>query len=408
MATVIFTKTMIDGTGREPVQNAALVIEDGIISQVGSKDQVSFNSNEDQVIDGYDGVLMPGLMDVHCHIFHATGSTEIKKIPASNFTPANTIELVMNGLEGAKLWLSHGVTTLRNVSNCFNFDIGLRELINQGKAIGPRVFAAGRTIAIPERPVYNRLTHGVTCAADARRAAREQLRAGADVIKLFSSAGVGGAYGKMIGSVGWDQLTVEEMQAAVFEAHKAGRTATTHAINTQSIKNALEAGVDSVEHASFLDEECVAMMKERDVVMVPTLFVSEMLTKGTEYGYPKSMEEHAHATVKASRISVTMARESGIRIAVGTDPGHGETIADECFTLHKAGLSAMDVIVSATRIGSEVVGMQDHLGTLEQGKIADMIILAKNPLDNIEAIRNVQWVIKEGKIVKSPENSNGA
>ena len=345
---------------------------------------------------------MPGLIDCHCHIFYAIRQEETKKVKAKDFTPADTIELIRNGLEGAKFWLSQGVTTIRNVCDEFDYDIGLRDLIAQGKVEGPRIFASGKPIMIPGRPLYHGLGHEVNSAAEARRAAREQLRAGADLIKLFSSAGVGGAYGKIIGSVGWEQLTVEEMQAAIFEAHKAGRTATAHAINNQSIKNAIEAGVDSVEHASFLDEECISMMKARNVVMVPTMFVTELLTHGTKYGYLESMEEHARQVVQASRISVSMAREAGVRIAVGTDPGHGETIADECITLHKAGLTPMEVLVSATRVGAEVVHMQDQLGTLEVGKIADVIGLEENPLDTMAALRNIQLVMKAGKIYKSP------
>jgi imidazolonepropionase-like amidohydrolase len=347
---------------------------------------------------------MPGFFDCHCHIFYTVNQDNTPKLKAKDFTPAYTIELIQNGLEGAKFWLSQGVTTIRNVCDEFDYDIGLRDLIAQGKAEGPRIFASGKPIMIPGRPLYHGLGHEVNSAAEARRAAREQLRAGADIIKLFSSAGVGGAYGKMLGDAGWEQLTVEEMEAAVFEAHKAGRTATTHAIGTQSIKNAILAGVDSVEHADFLDEECLTMLKERDVVIVPTMYVCELLTKGTQFGHAPSMEERAIATVDASRESVANAREAGIRIAVGTDPGHGETFVDECRTLHNAGLTPMEVVVAATRTGAELVKMQDQLGTLEQGKIADLVVLDDNPLEDINAFGNVGWVVKEGKVVKSPEN----
>ena len=344
---------------------------------------------------------MPGLIDCHCHIFYAVRQEETKKVKAKDFTPADTIELIRNGLEGAKFWLSQGVTTIRNVCDEFDYDIGLRDLIAQGKVEGPRIFASGKPIMIPGRPLYHGLGHEVNSAAEARRAAREQLRAGADVIKLFASAGVGGAYGNMLGDAGWEQLTVEEMQAAAFEAHKAGRTVTAHAHHPQAIKNCVVAGLDSIEHAHFIDEEGISMMKVRDVVMVPTLFVAEELTKGTQFGYGPHMEVNARIAVKKGTEGVVMAREAGVRIAVGTDPGHGETIADECITLHKARLTPMEVLVSATRVGAEVVHMQDQLGTLEVGKIADVIGLGENPLDDLEALRDIQLVMKAGKIFKA-------
>jgi imidazolonepropionase-like amidohydrolase len=324
-----------------------------------------------------------------------------EKLKAKDFTPAYTIELIKNGIEGAKYWLSQGVTTIRNVCDEFDFDIGLRDLIAQGKIEGPRIFASGKPIMMPGRPLYHGIGHEVSSPAEARRAAREQLRAGADIIKLFASAGVGGAYGNMVGEAGWEQLTVEEMQAATFEAHKAGRTVTAHAHHPQSIKNCVLAGLDSVEHAHFVDEEGIAMMKERDVVMVPTLAVAEVLMKGTQFGHPPHMEKNARLALEKGIEGVVMAREAGVRIAVGTDPGHGETIAMEFVSLHKAGMTPMEIIVGATKTGAELVKMGDQLGTLEEGKIADLIVLEGNPLEDIKTIENVRWVVKEGEIVKS-------
>ena len=148
------------------------------------------------------------------------------------------------------------------------------------------------------------------------------------------------------------------------------------------------------------------MMKARDVVMVPTLAVSETLAyHGTELGHPKRMEEYGLAAVKASRSSVQMAHEAGVRIAAGTDPNHGERVVDECECLHKAGLTPMEVIVAATRTGAELVHKQDQFGTLEAGKLADLMVVAGNPLEDLRSLENVQWVVKEGHIFKSPEST---
>ena len=164
MAIVFFAKTLIDGSGRDPIQNAALVIKDGRISFVGSRDRVSINTKEDEVVDVEAGVLMPGLIDCHCHIFYAVRQEETKKVKAKDFTPADTIELIRNGLEGAKFWLSQGVTTIRNVCDEFDYDIGLRDLIAQGKVEGPRIFASGKPIMISGRPLYHGLGHEVATA----------------------------------------------------------------------------------------------------------------------------------------------------------------------------------------------------------------------------------------------------
>jgi imidazolonepropionase-like amidohydrolase len=404
MSTVFTAASLIDGTGRDPITNAALVFENGRITQVGSLDSVSINAQEDKVIDVGNGVLLPGLIDCHCHLFYLlAGSNK----PRGDWGPADTIKMIIDGMESARLWLSHGITTVRDVAASWNFDLGLRDLIAQGKAVGPRIFGSGQPLAMTGRALYHGMGIDVNSAEDARRAARQQLRAGADVIKLFASAGLGGGHqGTLVWESGWEQLTIEEMEAAIFEAHKAGRTATTHAIGTQSIKNAVQAGVDSVEHCTYLDDEALSMMKERDVVMVPTLAVGEVLAyRGIELGFPPLMEEYGLAAIEAGRKSVKMAYEAGLRIATGTDPTHGERVVEECICLNNAGLTPMDVIVAATRVGAELVQKQDDFGTLEVGKFADLIVVDGNPLEDLQALENVLWVVKEGQIYKTPEEA---
>jgi imidazolonepropionase-like amidohydrolase len=269
------------------------------------------------------------------------------------------------------------------------------------------MYAAGRALAMTGGVRYS-LEGGaiqVDSPDEARKAARQQLRAGIDVLKLFASAGIGGGEGRFIGESGWPQLNEEEMRAGIFEAHKAGRIATAHAISAQSIKNSVRAGVDSVEHCTFLDDEGLALMKERDVVMVPTMAVGERLAEqGTELGYEPHIAERAVVAAEQDRISVLAARDAGIRIATGTDPVpvHRPMMMRECDCLHRAGLTPMEVIIAATRTGAELLRQQDRLGTVEEGKVADLIVLDGNPLDDLWALNRVRWVLKDGQIVKSP------
>jgi imidazolonepropionase-like amidohydrolase len=270
------------------------------------------------------------------------------------------------------------------------------------------MFCAGRALAMTGG-VRLSLEGGaiqVDSPDEARKAARTQLRAGVDLIKLFASAGIGGGEGRFIAESGWPQLTMEEMQAAVCEAHKAGRTAAAHAISAEAINNAVRAGVDSVEHCMYVDDEGLALMKERDVVMVPTMAVPVNLAKrGVELGYEPHIGERAHMAIEKGRQAVQMARDIGIRIATGTDPvpSQPKVMVRECECLLGAGLAPMEVLIAATRTGAELLGMQDHLGTVEEGKIADLIVVDGNPMDDMKALESVRWVMQEGRVLKSPE-----
>lgn len=396
MTTAILAQILIDGTGREPIKDAVVIVEQGRIVKVTSKANVSLSTQSYDIVDTNNGVLLPGLIDSHSHIFYITN-----KMPDAREEqgPEYLVHLISGGLLDARSYISQGVTSIRNLGTEKNLDLGLRNLIAQGKIIGPRIFGSGRPIVMTGRKPFAENIE-VNCASDARRAAREQLRNGADVIKLFASAG------SIAG--GQEQLTIEEMQAAAIEAHKAGRTVTAHAIGTQSIKNAILAGVDSVEHATLIDEEGIALMKERDIVMVPTLSVGRTMANmspetAVHFGLPADVSEVAHTSFEHDSKALRMAHQVGIRIAAGTDPVLQDTIAGECSWLHKAGLSPMEVIIAATRTGADVLNVDDRLGTIEEGKFADIIALQGNPLEDITALQRVSWVFKEGQLHKSPQ-----
>jgi imidazolonepropionase-like amidohydrolase len=404
MATVFLVETVVDCTGRDPIRNAAVVVENGRITQVGTQSEVS-PAPGDEVIDATDATLMPGMIDVHCHTFYVSGSLEEKY----ERPPNELVQLIIDAIESAHLWLTDGITTVRDVGTEANLDLGLRDAIASGKVVGPRMFCAGRALAMTGG-VRLSLEGGsiqVDSPDEARKAARQQLRAGADLIKLFASAGIGGGEGRFIGESGWPQLTREEMQAAVIEAHKAGRTATAHAISAEAIKNAVRAGVDSVEHCMYVDEEGIALMKERDVVMVPTMAVPvNLVERGVKLGYEPHIAERAHMAIERGRQAVKMAREAGIRIATGTDPvpSRPKMLVRECECLHQAGLTPMEVIVAATRTGAELLHVDGRLGTVQEGKIADLVVVDGNPLDDMGALERVLWVMQDGQVVISPDD----
>jgi imidazolonepropionase-like amidohydrolase len=221
---------------------------------------------------------------------------------------------------------------------------------------------------------------------------------------MFGSAGIGGGAGKLMGDIGWPQLTEEEMRAAVVEAHKASKRVAIHAISTDAIKNALRAGTDTLEHGVFLDEEAVLLMKERGTFLVPTVSAANTLSEAGElHGYPPHIAQRAKVALKAAYQSVRLAVDAGIKIGAGSDPGAGDTLVKECRILEDIGLSPMDVLVSATRRGAEIVGASDWLGTIEPGKVADLVVLAGNPLQDLGALETVRCVIQGGRVVHSRE-----
>jgi imidazolonepropionase-like amidohydrolase len=217
---------------------------------------------------------------------------------------------------------------------------------------------------------------------------------------MFASAGVRDALGQTVGESGWEQLTQEEMQAAAFEAHKAGLYVAIHAIGTESIKNAIRAGADSIEHGTYADEASIAMMSEYGVLLVPTLASNEVFLENIAQTEAEPyLEEFARRAFQDGKSCVYMAKEAGIRIAAGTDFSQEGALARECASLNEAGLSPMQVIQAATKTGAELLGMDNRLGTLEVGKLADFIALDGNPLEDISALEKICWVIKNGQVV---------
>ena len=241
---------------------------------------------------------------------------------------------------------------------------------------------------------------------EVRRAAREQIKAGVDIVKLMATGGV------LTPGVepGSEQFTEEELRAGVEEAHKAGRKTATHAMGTKGIMNALRAGIDSIEHGVYLDEETVSLMKKRGVALIPTISaLYQIETKGLAAGIPAFAVEKTLRVKPFHLESIRMARAAGVKVAAGTDAGtpfnhHGANLGEIRLLVEYGGFSAAEAIEAGTRISAQVLGLDAELGTIAEGKIADLVAVRGNPLEDIGLLadrESVRLVMQGGRIVKN-------
>jgi imidazolonepropionase-like amidohydrolase len=320
---------VFDGVSQHVVENGAVVVEDGRIASVGPARYLRSNA---EVIDLGDATLLPGLIDAHVHLVWSA-SAEPHEVVERESRALTTLRCAAN----AALHLRAGVTTVRDVGATDGLSIDIARAVELGVLPGPRVVAAGRAIAMTGG-------HGWFIGREAdgpeavRHAVRSELKAGATCIKLMAS---GGVYGHAE-DPGSPQLTAEEMRAGVAEAHKAGRKVAAHAYSTEAINNALDAGVDSIEHGSFIDRATAERMREQGTYLVPTMSVYEAMNeKGPELGAPEYIQRKTAEALEASREAFRLALEVGVLVAAGTDcgaPGHPHgTLPEELKLMVEAG-----------------------------------------------------------------------
>ncbi len=347
-------------------------------------------------IQGY--TLLPGLIDAHVHLC-LDGSPD----PMEVLERTPDALLALRIARHARQTLLGGVTSVRDMGGKNGVDLVAREAIRDGIVVGPRMLASGR-------PIVMTGGHGWQMAREAdgpeelRKAAREQIKAGADVIKLMATGGVM-TRGMEPGSA---QLTEEEMRAAVEEAHKAGRRTAAHAQGAQGILNALRAGIDSIEHGVFLDQRSLDYMLEKDIPLVPTISALQCIEEnGVRAGIPDFAVEKTKRLKSDFLQSINMAREAGVRVAMGTDAGtpfnfHGQNLRELELLVSLGGFSPGEAIRAATHVGAQVLGLEKELGTIEEGKLADLIVVRGNPLEDLSLLRNkgeILWILKGGKPV---------
>jgi imidazolonepropionase-like amidohydrolase len=405
---VLRATRLIDGTGAAPIRNAIVIITNNKISAVGEAASVRIPSGA-KVIELGDVTLLPGFIDAHTHLVgRVLGDPDGDMAAVKDYDAFGAIL----GVNHARQTLMAGFTTVRNVgaSGPFN-DIALRKAINEGWTPGPRMVTAGHSLGITgghcdnnsfrpgllERSVADGIANG---PEEIRASVRYQVKYGADVIKTCATGGVlseGDA-------VGTTQYSYEEMKAMVDEAAQHERKVAAHAHGTEGIKIATRAGVASIEHGSFLDEEGARLMAERGTFMVPTLMAGEAVERAAKAGVIKGLRaEKALAAAAAMRKGIKIALANKVRIAMGTDAGvipHGTNAREFFLMVEWGGMSNMEAIKAGTINAATLLGWEKNAGSLAPGKWADIVAVSGDPLKDIRAMEKVVFVMKNGVIYK--------
>lgn len=407
---VIKAVQIIDGTGAEPIKNGVIIVTDNKITAIGANIQIPAGA---KVIDLGNTTLLPGFIDAHTHlIMRVLGDPEGNN---ALFRDYDSFAAIL-GVVHAEKTLMAGFTTVRNVGAPNFDDLALRKAINDGWVIGPRMLTAGHSLGITGGHCdENGFKPGVadgdykTGIADGvdqvRAAVRYQVKYGADVIKTCATGGVL-SEGDAVGAT---QYTYEELKAMVDEATKLERKVAAHAHGTEGIKIAVRAGVASIEHGSFLDEEGAKMMAERGTYLVPTLLAGETVEKLAKSGVLKGLRgEKALAAAAAMRHAIKIAIANKVKIALGTDSGvyqHGLNGHEFTLMVEWGGMRPMDAIVAGTLSSATLLGLDKTIGTLTVGKYADIVAVAGNPLENIKTMENAVFVMKNGVVYKMEGSS---
>jgi imidazolonepropionase-like amidohydrolase len=384
---------LIDGTGGALREDVVVVIEGDRIGSVGLADATTVPTGA-EVIDVAGKTVMPGLINCHAHLCLDGSPDPVAALKQRSFT-----ESVLIAAKHAAATLRAGVTTVRDLGGWEGIDLGLKKAINDGLIPGPRMLVSGKLLCMTGGTAHL-IGREVDGPDEARKGAREQLKAGVDVIKVMATGGVM-TPGTDPGSV---QLTFEELRAAVEEAKKAGKLTAAHAYGATGIKNAIRAGSDSIEHGFFLDAEAIDMMLERGTVLVPTFApLYEIIERGPEFSIPAPVIGKAQRASDAHLDSFRRAREAGVRIAAGNDGGTpfnpADNLAGELQRMVAAGMTPVEALAAAHSTAAELLRMSEQIGTVEPGKLADLVVLDADPQADISAVRQVHMVIKAGQLV---------
>jgi imidazolonepropionase-like amidohydrolase len=407
-ATIIHAGRLIDGRSDQPRLKVSIVVEDGRIAKV--VDGYLPPGEGDTVIRLTEGTVLPGLMDMHTHLQsqHSKDSyTERFFMDQADYALRSTVY--------ARATLMAGFTTVRDLGDNGVNSIALRKAIDKGWVIGPRIFTAGKSLATTGghadpsnalRGDYRRdptpLEGVINGPDDARKAVRQRYKDGADLIKLTATGGV-----LSLAASGHNpQFTDEELATVVATARDYGMTIAVHAHGTEGIQRAVHAGVDSIEHGTYVTDEVLALMKQKGTYWVPTNMAGEWVAKKAEEpGYfPDIVRPKAAAIGPQMRETFAKGYAAGVKIAFGTDSGvspHGDN-AREFELMVEGGMPPMKALQSATLEAARLLKIEDRLGTIEAKKIADVIAVDGDPLEDIGVMRKVVFVMKDGVVYKGP------
>src|SRR5919109_559572 len=399
--------TVFDAVRGAVIRNGVVCVEGDRITAVGPASAIATGGRDVQVLDAAGQFIMPGMMDCHVHLL-SSGAPDFAIRGLKELLPYT----VIRGVANAKTLLDMGYTTVRDVGAMGYGNIALRQAIEDGLVPGPRIIAAGHSLSVPGghgdsyyRPeVYVQRDGLINGPEEARRAVRELIKMRADVIKLLVTGGVM-TDGSGVGVLQWGP---DEVQAAIAQAHQLGRRVAGHCHGAAGVKEAIRAGLDTVEHGTLLDEEALALMQRRGTYYVPTLVAPfHICAGGTASGIPAYAVQKSHLVIERHKESVRHAHALGVKIAMGTDCGTPFNTAAknalELELLTQNGLSSAEAVMATTRVAAEAIGIAEHTGTLEAGKWADVILVQGDPLADIRVLQQaerVTCVIKAGQIVK--------
>src|SRR5580693_5053787 len=407
---VLKAARLFDGKSDILVKPGLVLVTDGKIAGVGAGAAIPASA---EVIDFGDATLLPGFIDAHTHL--TSMFSDDYKQAALNYLQKPIAEQALDATVNARVTLMAGITTVRDVGSSDYVDVGLRNAIRDHVVVGPRmlvcVHALGSTGGHCDGSGGYReglFGHesgpldGVINGPDqARYAVRLDHKYGADIIKVCATGGVL----SLADDVDTPQLTQEELNAIVDEAHALRRKTAAHAHGAEGAKRAIRAGIDSIEHGTFLDDEALDMMKQRGTYLVPTLMASHGIQEQIDQGtyIPAPILIKAKAAIASVHRTFQKALAKGVKIGMGTDAAvyaHGRN-TEEFFQMVDLGMKAIDALRAGTSADADLLGLADKIGTLEAGKLADVVAVPGDPVENIRQTEHVFFVMKEGVIYKN-------
>ena len=409
-ATYLQAGKLIPANSNEVMNQVTVVIDGSTIRKIHQG--YIQGGEQDDVIDLKDHTLMPGLMDMHTHVTsqHNGPSSYMER-----FT-LNEADYAIKGVQYAQRTLQAGFTTIRNLGDGYNESVALRNAINKGVVEGPRIFTAAKAIATtgghadPTNGQANRFEGNpgpregvINGVAEARKAVRQRYKDGADLIKITATGGV-----LSVAKSGQNpQFMDDELHAIVDTAKDYGMTIAVHAHGKEGMERAIKAGVTSIEHGTYMDEETFKLMKKHDTYYVPTVMAGNWVAEKAKIDgfFPELVRPKAATIGPLILQTLADAHKAGVKIAFGTDSGvsaHGDN-GYEFVLMVKAGMKPIEAIRAATYHGALLIGQIDTLGTIEAGKLADLVAVKGDPLDDIKYMQQVSFVMKNGDIYKMPE-----
>jgi len=404
--TIIHAGQLIPAHNDNVIKNASIIVEGNLIK--GIENGFITPEKGDEVINLKEATLMPGLMDMHVHITSEQSPQSYTK----SFT-YNEADYALQGVGYAEKTLLSGFTTVRNLGDRYNETVALRNAINRGTVTGPRIYTAAKSLATTgghADPTNGRnfdlmgdpgpregVVNGV---AEARKAVRQRYKDGADLIKITATGGV-----LSLAKSGQNpQFMTDELDAIVQTATDYGMTVAVHAHGKEGMERAIRAGVSSIEHGTYMDDETMHLMKQNGTYYVPTIAAGKWVGEKAKIDgfFPSIVRPKAAKIGPIIQNTFSQAYKAGVNIAFGTDSGvsaHGDNGKEFGFMV-EAGMTPIDAIRSATYHGAKLLKVEDTLGTVEPGKFADLVAVAGNPLKDINTMTSVVFVMKDGKIYK--------